>query len=402
MSVVEAPEPQFGRVQVAALVAGVAGLAACAGAGLVWPKAFFPAYLVAYLFWVGIALGSVSLLLLHNLTGGQWGLTIRRPLEAAAMTILPMAVLFVPIALGLRTLYPWADSEIVANTPVIKHKAAYLNEYAFLLRAGVYFAYWAALAILLHVGAIRRDAEGRPTRASWLPRISGPGLALLFLTGTFAAIDWGMSLEPAWYSTIYGPMLIVGWGLLTFATMIVVACFLARVSPDYRAAATPPRIQDLGNLMLAFVMLWAYMAFSQFLIIWAGNLVEEIPWYLRRTRGGWEYVALALVVFHFFVPFGALFFLENKRNIGRLVIVASLVIGMHLVDLAWLVLPAGPARYGHDVATIPWASVALIPIAFLGLGGISAWTFLWHLRRRPLVPGELVLAPPDREVDPRS
>jgi hypothetical protein len=402
MSVVEAPEPRFDRVQGVALVAGVAGLLACAGAGFVWPKALFPAYLVAYLFWVGIALGSISLLLLHNLTGGQWGLTIRRPLEAAAMTILPMAVLFVPIVLGLKTLYPWADLEIVRANPAIKHKAAYLNQYAFLLRAGVYFAYWATLAILLHVGAIRRDAEGRPTRASWLVNLSAPGLALLFFTGSFAAIDWGMSLEPAWYSTIYGPMLIVGWGLLTFATMIVVAYFLAAASPEYRQAATSPRIQDLGNLMLAFVMLWAYMSFSQFLIIWAGNLVEEIPWYLRRTRGGWQYVALALVVFHFFVPFFALFFLEIKRNVGRLVIVASLVIAMHLVDLSWLVLPAGPARYGHDVAEIPWGAVALIPVAFLGLGGISAWTFLWHLRRRPLVPAELVISPPDREVDPRS
>jgi hypothetical protein len=313
-----------------------------------------------------------------------------------------MAVLFVPIALGLKTLYPWADEAIVRANPAIRHKAAYLNEYAFLLRAGVYFAFWATLAILLHVGAIRRDAEGRPTRASWLPRVSGPGLALLFFTGSFAAIDWGMSLEPAWYSTMYGPMVIVGWGLLTFATMIVLAYLIGRVSPEYRAAATPPRIQDLGNLMLAFVMLWAYMAFSQFLIIWAGNLVEEIPWYLRRTRGGWEYVALALIVFHFFVPFFALFFLELKRNVGRLMVVASLVIAMHLVDLTWLVLPAGPARYGHDVAEIPWGAVALIPVAFLGLGGVSAWTFLWHLRRRPLVPGELILSPPDREVDSRS
>ncbi len=402
MSVVEAPEPRFDRVQGVALVAGGAGLLACAVAGFVCPNALFPAYLVAYLFWVGIALGSISLLLLHNLTGGQWGLTIRRPLEAAAMTILPMAVLFVPVALGLKTLYPWADAEIVARNPAIRHKHAYLNEYAFLLRAGLYFAFWATLAILLHVGAIRRDAEGRPTRASWMPRISGPGLGFLFLSGTFAAIDWGMSLEPAWYSTMYGPMVIVGWGLLTFATMIVLAFLIGRVSPEYRQAATPPRIQDLGNLMLAFVMLWAYMAFSQFLIIWAGNLVEEIPWYLRRTRGGWEYVALALVVFHFFVPFGALFFLEIKRNVERLVIVASLVIAMHLVDLAWLVLPAGPARYGHDVAAIPWGAVALIPFAFVGLGGVSAWTFLWHLRRRPLVPAELILSPPDREVDPRS
>jgi hypothetical protein len=144
------------------------------------------------------------------------------------------------------------------------------------------------------------------------------------------------------------------------------------------------------------------MSFSQLLIIWAGNLIEEIPWYLRRTRGGWEIVALALVFFHFFAPFFALFSLETKRRVERLVIVAVLIIVMHLVDLAWLVLPAAPARYGLDEADIPWYAVALIPVAFVGLGGISLWTFLWHLRRRPLVPTELVVAPPDHEVDPRS
>jgi hypothetical protein len=402
MSSADTPQPQLGRVQALALIAGVGGLLACAGAGVVWPKSFFPAYLVGYLFWVGIALGSTSLLLLHNLTGGQWGLTIRRPLEAGAMTILPMAVLFVPVALGIKTLYPWADADIVARNPSIKHKAAYLNENAFLLRAGIYFAYWVLMAVLLHVGAIRRGVAGRATRAAWMPRISGPGLALMFFTGSFAAIDWGMSLEPAWYSTIYGPMVIVGWALLTFASMILVAALLARISPEYREAATPARIQDNGNLMLAFVMLWAYMAFSQFLIIWAGNLVEEIPWYLRRTRGGWGAVALALVVFHFFVPFFALFFLETKRNVERLMVVAAMVVVMHLVDLAWLVLPALAARSGSNVAAIPWGSVALVPVVAVGLGGISVWTFLWHLRRRPLVPEELLNSPADREVDSRS
>ncbi len=401
MSSADVRQADFDRGQALALIAGVVGLAASVGAGVLWPGAFFPAYLVGYLFWVGIALGSISLLMLHNLTGGQWGLTIRRPLEAAAMTILPMAVLFVPIALGLRWIYPWMDPDIVARNPAIKHKQAYLNETAFLIRAVIYFAYWVLMAILLHAGAIRRDAAGRPTRANWLPRISGPGLAFLFFTGSFAAIDWGMSIEPAWYSTIYGPMVIVGWGLLTFASMILIAALLARISPEYREAATPARIQDNGNLMLAFVMLWAYMSFSQFLIIWAGNLVEEIPWYLRRTRGGWGAVALALVVFHFFVPFFALFFLETKRNVERLMVVAGLIVFMHLVDLTWMILP-GTAAPAGTAPRIPWASVAHVPVVAAGLGGVSVWTFLWHLRRRPLVPEELVISPPDREVDSRT
>ena len=181
MSLVDNPRNPFGRTQTLALIAGVGGLAACAGACVDWPRDFFPAYLVGYLFWVGIALGCTSLLLLHNLTGGQWGLTIRRPLEAGAMTILPMAVLFVPIILGLKSIYPWMDPEIVKANPAVQHKQKYLNESFFLIRAGIYFAYWVLMAILLHAGAVRRDPKGGPTRAAWLTNISGPGLALLFL-----------------------------------------------------------------------------------------------------------------------------------------------------------------------------------------------------------------------------
>jgi hypothetical protein len=394
MSRVETTLPHVDRYQSYALMAGAAGLGLSAVAGFAFSRALFPAYLVAYLFWVGIAFGCIAFLCIHNLTGGQWGLAIRRPLEAGAMTILPMAVLFVPIVLGLRAIYPWADPEIARANPAIRHKALYLNQAAFLLRAAIYFGFWSTLAILFHNGAMRRDSSsGREVRAPWLPTLSGPGLALMFFTGNFAAIDWGMSLEPAWYSTIYGPMVMIGWGLITLSTMIVVSRWLAHASPEFRDSAAPSRIQDVGNLTLAFTMLWAYMSFSQLLIIWSGNLNEEIPWYLRRTRGGWQYVGIALVFFHFFAPFFALFASETKRRLERLIVVAWLLLGMHLVDLAWLVLPAGAARTGHDTAAIPWGSLPLVLVAFVGIGGISTWTFLWHLRRRPLVPAELLTLP---------
>jgi hypothetical protein len=398
MSAAETLNSQLERIQTYALGAAIAGLVVSAGAGVIWPGALFPAYLVAFLFWVGIALGCISLLLLHNITGGMWGLMIRRPLEAGAMTIVPMAVLFVPIALGLKTLYPWARPDVVKASPAILHKAAYLNEYAFLLRAGIGFAVWIAIAWLLHYGAIRRAVAGNggSTRAAWLIQISAPMLGIVFFTGSFAAIDWGMSLEPEWYSTIYGVMVIVGWGLLTFATMILVSAFLARSDIGYREAATPSRVQDLGNLMLAFVMLWAYMSFSQFLIIWCGNLTEEIPWYLRRTKGGWQYVALALITFHFFVPFFALLFRDIKRKVELLMFVAAAIIVMHLVDLSWLVLPAPYPALAHAAGEggprIPWGAVFLVPVAVVGIGGASVWAFLWHLQRRPLVPEELLAA----------
>lgn len=378
----EALKLRFDRIQGVAIIAAVGGLVGSAIAGLVWPSAFFPAYLVGFLFWVGISLGCISLLLLHNLTGGQWGRLIRRPLEAGALTIVPMAILFVPIGFGLKTLYPWADSAIVAADRALQHKAPYLNPVAFLLRSGISFVLWITLAYLLNLAASIRDRKGGQA-PGWLYSMSGPALAIVFFTGSFVAMDWGMSLEPDWYSTIYGVMVIVGWALLTFAMMIFTISLLARSEP-VASAATPGRLQDLGNLMLAFVMLWAYMAFSQFLIIWSGNLTEEIPWYLRRLRGGWEYVAFALVLFHFFVPFFALLFRDLKRNSQVIIWVATAVIVMHLVDLAWLVLPARGEALGTG-PRIPWGALLLVLVTTAGIGGVSIWCFLWGLKRRPLV-----------------
>ena len=200
---------------------------------------------------------------------------------------------------------------------------------------------------------------------------------------SFAAIDWVMSLEPDWYSTIYGAMLIVGQGLETFAAMIVVAVLLSNTG-EMAGVATPGRMQDLGNLLLAFVMLWAYMAFSQFLIIWCGNLAEEIPWYLRRTRGGWQYAALALIVFHFFVPFGFLLFRDTKRGPRLLMGVALGIVVMHLVDLIWLVLPSKTADM--YAPRIPWDQLAIVLVATVGIGGAWVASFLRNLKTRPLAP----------------
>jgi hypothetical protein len=378
--------PRLDLIQGRALIAGAAGLGVCLVAALVWPHLALPSYLVAYLFWVGIAMGCVALTLLHHLVGGGWGLPIRRPLEAGAMALLPMAVLFVPILLGIQTLYPWAQPDRVQADRVLQHKSPYLNVNGFALRAVGYFVLWIALAYLLSRWSLQQDRSADPAPTRRLQALSGPGLVLVFLTATFAAIDWGMSLEPHWYSTIYGAMLIVGWGLTTFALMILVATLLSHYEP-IASVATPTRMQDLGNLMLAFVMLWAYMAFSQFLIIWSGNLVEEIPWYLRRTRGGWEWVALALIVFHFFAPFFALLFRDTKRNLAVLRGVAAAILVMHVVDLTWLVVPARFDREGTTLRPwIPWGELTLILPALLGIGGIWVAAFLWYLKGRPLVP----------------
>jgi hypothetical protein len=370
------------RLQSRALVVGAAGLALSLGAGLLWPAEFLRAYLVGYVFWVGIALGCLGLTMLHHLTGGSWGLPVRRPMESAGMTLLPLALLFLPIALGLPRLYEWARPEAVAEDPALLHKTLYLSAGFFLARTGGYFVIWIALAFLLgrlSAAQDRRDDYG-PSR--WLGAISGPGLALLFLTGSFAAIDWMMSLEPHWVSTIYGAMVVVGQGLATLAMMIVVVDVLA-AEPPMAEAATPGRLHDLGNLLLAFTMLWAYLSFCQYLIIWSGNLPEEIPWYLRRARGPWEGVGLALILFHFFLPFFVLLFREIKRQARLLVQVAWLVLGMHWLDLVWLIIPAAT-----DPASprIDWGPVLLSLLPMAGIGGICTAVLTWRLKGWPLIP----------------
>ena len=378
----EASRARLDRFQSLATQTGAVGLALCLGLGLFWPDRFFAAYLVAFLFWIGIALGCVGLTMLHHLVGGQWGLPIRRPMEAGALTLVPLALLFLPVLLNLGQLYPWARSAGLRLEGGPDHKSLYLNVSFFVIRAAVYFALWIGLALLLNHWSRAQDHDPDPSPSDRLQLMSGPGLALLFLSSTFAAVDWGMSLEPKWFSTIYGAMLITGEALATLAFMIVTATLLAADRP-MKDLVTSTRLHDLGNLLLAFVMLWAYMSFSQFLIVWAGDLAEETPWYIRRTHGGWQWVALLLISFHFFLPFFVLLFRESKRESRLLIRVALLVLTMHLVDLVWLVMPASTET---TRPRIPWADLPLVLIALAGIGGVWITTFLWRLKGAALVP----------------
>ncbi len=377
---------RLGRIQGLSLVVGVAGLAVSAAGYLFWPGSFFHGYLVGYVFWVGITLGCLGLTMLHHLVGGGWGLPIRRPMESAGVTLLPLAIFFLPIALNLPRLYEWAVPEVVKKDAVLQAKSTYLNDGFFLSRTGAYFVVWIILALLLdRLSAMqdRRDDHG-PSR--WLGSMAGPGLILLFLTGSFAAIDWMMTLEPHWVSSIYGALVVVGQGLSTLAMLVVIVVLMSDRRPMDRAV-TSGRLHDLGNLMLAFTMLWAYMSFSQYLIIWSGNLPEEIPWYLRRARGAWQWVALVLIVFHFFLPFFVLLFRENKRQGRLLALAAAWVLAMHWLDLVWLIVPASiDIKATSSAPQLPWGAVLLSLASLAGIGGVWVSAFLWRLKAWPLVP----------------
>ena len=280
--------PEWRRVQRGALIAAAAGLVICAVGALVNLDQLLHSYLVAFLLVLGVTLGSMALVMLQHLTGGAWGLILRRLLEAAMRCLPLVAVLFLPVALGVPRIYEWAQPEW-QETYRHMHpgaafgKADYLSPNLFYLRAAIYFLAWLLLMLFLN----RWSREQDRTRDVALPRrfrlLSGPGLGLYGGTITFAAIDWVMSLQPDWYSTIFGVILAVGQVLSAFAFGIALVVLLAQY-PPLRDVIQPNHLRDLGNLMLAFVMLWAYMAFSQFLLIWAGNLTEEIPFYLYRGQ----------------------------------------------------------------------------------------------------------------------
>lgn len=365
------------RFQRGSLIVGVIALVLCGLGALASREQFFYSYLMAYSFWLGIALGSLGIFMLHNLTGGAWGVVIRRLLESAMRTLPLMLILFLPLFFGLENLYEWARPEAVAKDPSLQHKSGYLNAPFFLLRSALYFALWIGAAYFLTRWSRDHDRTANPRLIERLRILSGPGLAVYVLTITFASIDWLMSLEPHWYSTIYGVHFLGSHVLSAFALMILVAGWLARGEP-FSDVFRPSHFHDLGNLLLAFVMLWAYFAFSQWLIIWSGNLPEEVTWYVRRTRGGWEWIALALIVFHFFLPFFLLLMRGIKRRVQALGALAAAIVFMRLLDIFWYTLPA----FHRGALHIHWMDIA----APIGLGGVWLAVFIWQLRLAPLIP----------------
>jgi hypothetical protein len=366
----EHPTQRRTRSWLIALVAIVAGGAV---AWLGWaraPEQFFYSYLVAWVFWTCLSAGSLGLVLLHNLTGGRWGYAIR-PIARAAAGVLPlMALLFVPIALNAKRLYEWADPYLVENDPALQHKASYLNVDSFQLRAAIYFAFWFALLLLL---AWQNRAAPPPDSAAdrRFRRLSGQGLVLHGIAVTFASIDWLMSLEPHWYSSMYGVIIFTSQGLIGLAFAIVIRTVVDRRG-EWLSEPEANVLHDLGKLLLSFVMFWAYVAFSQFLLIWYGNLPEEVTWYVTRIEGQWAPVALALVAFHFAVPFILLLSKKWKRDPLRLGSISLLVIAMDWVYLLWMVEPA--AVYGR-LSYVPWLDLGLTA----AVGGLWWIMFLFML-----------------------
>ena len=367
---------QIGRWQKLSMLAGLAGVLIAIAAFWIDSEQFLRSYLYAYVYWTGMGLGCLAILLLHHVVGGKWGLVIRRLCEAGARTLPFMALLLVPILLGIHGLYTWAQPA-AAQDLNLRGKSAYLNVPFFIVRAVVYFAIWTLYSYLLSKWSDNQDWSGDARLMEKMRAVSAPGLVVFTLTTTFAFIDWIMSLEPHWFSTVYGAMFMVGETLEAFAFIIALLIIFSRLSP-FREIVTDQHIHDLGNLMFAFMVLWAYLSFSQFLIIWSGNLPEEIPWYLRRLNGGWAAVALTIVVFHFAVPFVLLLFRGVKRRSDRLSGVCLLLIAVRLLDVYWL---TEPAFFGRRLQ-LHWMDF----VTPLAIGGLWLTVFFAQLKSRPLLP----------------
>ncbi len=366
--------PVAQTIQQRSLVIGViAAIVSIAGAFLS-PNSFYSAYLTGFMFWLGLSLGCMAILMLHHLVGGAWSIVIRRILESGMMTLPLMFVLFIPILLNLPKLYFWARPGLT-DPKIVEIHDSYLNFNGILIRYILYFAIWFGMAYFLNRWSTEQDTiAGQSTLR--FRAMSSIGLVIYSLTISFAVIDWVMSLQARWISTIYGLIFIAGEALSAFCFCVVIESILGKRKPmsEY---LTDTEVHDHGKFMLTFVMVWTYFNFSQWLIIWAGNLPEEIPWYVRRMNGGWGEVGLFLVVFQFAVPFALLLSRQLKRKAHTLVRLASWIIFVRMVDIFWHIEPAS-----HPTFHVSWVLFTIIA----GMGGLWMAYFFHNLRSRPLLP----------------
>lgn len=339
------------------------------------PDEFYRSYLLGYLLWFALSLGSLAIVMVQYLTGGAWGVVTRRPLEAASRTLPLLLILFIPIAIGIPHLYGWAHADLVQHEYVLKHRSVYMNPAMFIIRTLGYFAIWLTLAYFLNRWSAEEDEHGAQQKR--LAALSAPGLILYVFTLSFAAVDWAASLETDWYSTMWGFLFVAGQGLETMAFIIIVLAFLSRHEP-LASIIRPAHYHALGKLLLMFVMIWGYFSFSQLLIVWAGNLTDEIPWYLHRLATTWGWLGVALIVFQFIVPFLLLLSRSLKRKVGTLSCVVGIILLARYVDLMWIVMPG----YYRQGLRLHWLNFST-PLA---IGGLWIATFLWQLRKRPLLP----------------
>ncbi len=364
----------FGRW---ALYVGILGLLLCVVGYLLDAPRFFHAYLTAFVFFVSIGLGALFFTMLHHLVGAKWSVVVRRIAENLMMALPLMGIFFLPLIFGMHILYEWTHADVVAADPILLNKAAYLNTIFFVIRTIVYFTVWSLLARSLYGTSLEQDAGNSPEIVAKLKRLSGLGMVLFAFTVSGAAFDWLMSLDPHWYSTIFAVNYFGSSFVSALAVTILILISLNR-GGVLRGVITVEHYHDLGKLMFAFIIFWGYTAFSQYLLIWYGNIPEETVWYLNRWQGSWKTITLVIVYGHFVIPFLVMLFRAAKRNLLPLGAIAAWMLVVHWINMYWLVYPS----LLKDGATFSWMD----PVAVVAIGGVFVWYVWSKLAARPLVP----------------
>jgi len=385
----KAPE-SLNRLQTAALGIGGIGILACFAGMYLQPEQALRGWLLGFIFWAGIGFGGLGILLLQYLTGGAWGVVIRRVAEACSRTIPILAILFLPIVFGLYYLYDWANIAVAGGDKVIEWRGWYMQPNWWIVRSAVYFILMFLMAMLLNKWSRKQDeAPDYEKSAEFLglsTKISGPGIILFVMLVTFASVDWMMTLEPHWFSTIWGFLFVAGWALSCFCFSVAILAHLQTRAPMDEVLGKR-HFHDIGKLMLALVMVWAYFNFSQYLIIWSGNLTEETPYFLVRSKGTWGAIGLVLILFHFAFPFLILLMQDFKRKAKWLSALAVFILLMRLLDMFYII---GPSPMVGDVQKhlleVPFRISIWDVVSPLAIGGVWLWWFLRELKSRPIVP----------------
>jgi hypothetical protein len=381
---VETVQPILERVQRVLLIIAVVGVVLSLLGLAVDRSQFFQSYLAVYLWVLGLTLGTLGVSIIHYLAGGRWGAAVGDVLRSGASLTWLLPILFIPIVIGIPTLYPWANPATVAADPLLQHKAGWYSVVAWLVRAVIYFAAWILMSRYLDRWFKDWDKTGNP-RLRWMLRnLAGGGAVLLVMTVSFAMFDWVMSLEPDWSSTIFGLLLVAGFTLSGWAITINTLTRLRHWWPVNGFAAGQLWV-DISSLMLANLIVWMYFSFSQFMLIWVENLNNEIPYFIRRMTNGWDMVALVVLLVQFAVTFLTLVQRGTRKSPVALMVVTTSMLLMRFVEMVWYVEPEFPPSsiINH------WQDLALL----MALGGIWGTLFVRQLRARLVVLRSVAIYP---------